>query len=93
MLDESSSMPEIRSSGPADQLLASDVHQRRDDRNGAADEGRAVAHIAQHPLRQHGGTVRYVSLRRDDLAARFPGLLDALEADAPAAAMPAQLEQ
>ena len=40
------------------------------------------------------GTVRYVSLRGDDLAARFPGLLDALEADAPAtAAIPAQLEQ
>jgi DNA-binding transcriptional ArsR family regulator len=40
------------------------------------------------------GTVRYVSLRRDDLAARFPGLLDALEADSPApAAMPAQLGQ
>ena len=28
------------------------------------------------------GTVRYMSLRRDDLDARFPGLLDALEADA-----------
>ncbi len=27
------------------------------------------------------GTVRYVSLRRDDLGTRFPGLLDALEAD------------
>jgi DNA-binding transcriptional ArsR family regulator len=40
------------------------------------------------------GTVRYVSLRRDDLANRFPGLLDALEADAPeSAAVPAQLEQ
>jgi DNA-binding transcriptional ArsR family regulator len=27
------------------------------------------------------GTVRYMSLRRDDLDSRFPGLLDALEAD------------
>ena len=40
------------------------------------------------------GTVRNVSLRREDLDSRFPGLLDALEADAPAAAaIPAQLEQ
>ncbi len=28
------------------------------------------------------GTLRYMTLRRDDLDARFPGLLDALEADA-----------
>jgi DNA-binding transcriptional ArsR family regulator len=34
------------------------------------------------------GTLRYVSLRRDDLDGRFPGLLDALTADTavPAAA-------
>jgi DNA-binding transcriptional ArsR family regulator len=35
------------------------------------------------------GTVRHVSLRRDDLGTRFPGLLDALEADV-VPAQPAQ---
>jgi DNA-binding transcriptional ArsR family regulator len=30
------------------------------------------------------GTVRFVSLRREDLESRFPGLLDALQVEAPA---------
>jgi DNA-binding transcriptional ArsR family regulator len=30
------------------------------------------------------GTVRFISLRRDDLERRFPGLLDALQVPAPA---------
>jgi DNA-binding transcriptional ArsR family regulator len=32
------------------------------------------------------GTLRYITLRRDDLGERFPGLLDALEADSAVAA-------
>lgn len=29
------------------------------------------------------GTLRYISLRREDLDSRFPGLLDSVQADAP----------